>query len=386
MIRLSVLYENFDSYKMHFEKIKYNLNNFIQNLNFINNTAPIESNEFNEIGLVINLACTSILIKKNHKYFPPIPLIKTDIKQDFLSKPLIGLKDIDAALYMNATLQCLCNIKQFVKYFKYNPHLIEIVKNDINKEKLCSGFKLLIENLYPYELSKNYEIYKKNNPNKQIISQIDIFKKYYSPRNIKSIISKINPLFAGKDVKDIKDLVKFLLITLHEELNKAQQNQIDKASENIYMDETNKTFMFNNYVENFKRNYQSIISDLFIALECNLVQCSNCKIITYNYEIYFFLIFPLEKIIKYKSLNNIGFNSNVVDIYDCFEYYKKINFATGENAMYCDYCKHTCNSSMNTNLTTGAEILILILNHGEKNEFNVKLNFDQELNLYNYYI
>ena len=108
------------------------------------------------------------------------------------------------------------------------------------------------------------------------------------------------------------------------------------------------------------------------------------KVISYNYQIYFFLIFPLEKINKYKSINNIGFNSNTVDIYDCFDYYKKINFASGENAMYCDYCKHTCNSSMQTNLTTGPEILIIILNRGEKNEYNVKINFYQELNLYNY--
>ena len=31
---------------------------------------------------------------------------------------------------MNATLQCLCNIEKLVDYFKYNKHLIEIVRND----------------------------------------------------------------------------------------------------------------------------------------------------------------------------------------------------------------------------------------------------------------
>ena len=46
---------------------------------------------------------------------------------------------------MNATLQCLCNIEKFVDYFKYNPHLIEVVRNDIGKTQLCSSFKLLIE-------------------------------------------------------------------------------------------------------------------------------------------------------------------------------------------------------------------------------------------------
>ena len=76
-----------------------------------------------------------------------------EIKKDFNSKPLIGLENIGATCYMNATLQCLCNIDMFVNYFKYNERFFDIIKADINKEKLCSAFKLLIENLYHYKSS-----------------------------------------------------------------------------------------------------------------------------------------------------------------------------------------------------------------------------------------
>ena len=52
--------------------------------------------------------------------------------------------------------------------------------------------------------------------------------------------------------------------------------------------------------------------------------------------------------------------------------------------MYCKYCKRNCNSAICTVLTTGPEILILLFNKGEDNEFNVKINFCEQLNLFNY--
>ena len=57
---------------------------------------------------------------------------------------------------------------------------------------------------------------------------------------------------------------------------------------------------------------------------------------------------------------------------------------SGDNAMYCNYCKQTYNSYMNTTLTTGPEVLIIILNRGKGNEFKVKIDFYLELNLCNY--
>ena len=90
---------------------------------------------------------------------------------------------------------------------------------------------------------------------------------------------------------------------------------------------------------------------------------------------------------EYKIKNNIGFSNNqknnIIDIYDCLNYHIKTQLMVGDNATYCDYCKIICNSSFISLLTTGPEILIIILDR-RKDKFNIKLNFYQELNLYNY--
>ena len=248
---------------------------------------------------------------------------------------------------MNATLQCLCNILNFVNYFKYNKELAGIVKADKNKQKLCSAFKLLIENLYPYKLSKNYQKFLADNPN-VIKDEKAIQIKYYAPRNFKDNISRMNPLFKGIAANDAKDLVNFLLMTLHEELNPIKSQQVLADEGNIFQDQTNQALMFNSFYENFQKNYKSIISKLFYALNCNLTQCSNCSTITYNYQIYFFLIFPLEEVRKFKLKNNYSNNNgnylylnnnnptnNIVDIYDCFEFDRKLNYMMDDNSMYC---------------------------------------------------
>jgi len=373
----------------YLEKIKFNLDNFLRSLAFVKNVAPMITSNYIEVGFVIKLI--------GPPPQPDIPLVITDITKDFLRKPLIGFENIGATCYMNATLQCLCNIKTFAEFFKYSKHLKKIVKDDINQEKLCSAFKILLDDCYPIELSQNYQIYLSQNPNKPKYAGRDLSKKSYAPENFKETISRMNPLFEGVAANDAKDLVNFLIMTLHEETNTVHPSPIDNNPGNMSMDQTNQVAMFNKFFQNFAQNYRSVISDLFYALNCNITQCGNCQKISYNYQIYFFLIFPLEEVKKYKLQNNniqfmnYNFNNfnnnmvnNIVDIYDCFAYEQKINFMCGENAMYCNYCRQTCGSSMRTILTTGPKILIIILNRGKGNEFNVKINFYPEINLTNY--
>ena len=318
-------------------------------------------------------------------YCPPNPLNIKDIKQDFNSKPLMALENVGATCYMNATLQCLSNIKKFVEYFKYSKDLENIVKSDTNKEKLSSAFKLLIENLYPYKMSNNY-LRSAKDANQKVPGPIINVKNIYAPRNFKETISRMNPLFEGIAANDAKDLFNFIIMTLHEELNlgSQEQNLIDNNNDNIFQEQKNKELMFKNFMDSFKKTQKSIISELFYAANCNYTQCSVCKVITYNYQNYFFLIFPLEEVRKFKLMNNNGINknnNNIVDIYDCFKYDEKINTMDGENSIYCVYCKQTCSCNLQTKLVTGPEILIIILNRGKGNQFKVKINFGLNLNL-----
>ena len=142
--------------------------------------------------------------------------------------------------------------------------------------------------------------------------------------------------------------------------------------------------MFNNFANYFMATHKSIISDLFCGINCYIYKCGGCNIQTFNYQTYFFLGFPLEEVIKFKNNNQINNNNNEVSIEDCFNYDKKINIISGENSIYCNYCKSTCNSSMSTILTTVPQILIILLNRKKENEYTIKINYPEFMDLNNY--
>ena len=97
-------------------------------------------------------------------------------------------------------------------------------------------------------------------------------------------------------------------------------------------------------------------------------------------------IYALLLIFFYNNGFNYNFNNNIneVSIYDCFEYDRKVNIMSGENSMYCNYCKTNSTCFMSTYLVSGPEILILLLNRGNGIEFDVKINFEQVLDLSNF--
>jgi ubiquitin C-terminal hydrolase len=199
---------------------------------------------------------------------------------------------------------------------------------------------------------------------------------------------------------------------LHKELNKAQNQIITNTIPNI--DQTNQLLVFKLFINKFLSENHSIISALFYFTNRTSTKCLGCSQIKYNFETNFFLIFPLEEIRKniiklktneFQSLNQnlfyfnpmqykfnlLNFQNNInnlktININDCFDYNNKIECFTGDNAMYCNNCNIKCNSSYYTNIYSGPNILIIVLNRGKGKEFDVKLNFVEDLNLMNYIV
>jgi ubiquitin C-terminal hydrolase len=264
------------------------------------------------------------------------------IEEEFIYPPLIGLQNVGATCYMNATLQCFCQIKKLVNFFKYHHSINDIIKKIYNRdESLTYSFKYLVENLWPSENNK-YIISHYNSQNSN--------NKYFAPYKFKEKISNMNPLFSGVAANDSKDLVNFIIMTLHDELNKAPKKSLSDINR-FEVNQTNQLEILQNFIKCFANENQSIISDIFYGVNNTGTQCSGCNITKYNFQTYFFLIFPLEEVRKNKimqcqnqlmlmnqNMMNMNMNpflyqnflnmqnSNVVNIFDCFDYIKNLKY------------------------------------------------------------
>ena len=323
---------------------------------------------------------------------------------------------------MNAVLQCLCHIEKLVNYFKYDRFVIDVIQENIfkysnHKNLLTSSFKYLIESLWPtiYEFAEKYASTENSNGNPS-----------FSPIEFKNKISKMNPLFIGAQANDAKDLMNFIIMTLHEELNEFSAHDKNNNSkindDNLPVDFSNKKTTLINFAKNFIKENNSKICDLFYGINGSYIKCLNCNIIKYNFQIYFFLNFPLEEVRKFKinnnmnnfmnnncnnmnnnfniinnnfNMNNMNFNNNFnsffdfqnqksVTIYECFDYYQKIERMDGMNQMYCNNCKNNFNFLNQSFITTGPEIFIILLNRGKGIQYDIKLEFYESLDLGNY--
>ena len=273
---------------------------------------------------------------------------------------LAGLNNIGATCYMNATLQCLSNTKKLREYFL-------IRYNDQPNNTMSREFRKVLQNLW----DKKYH------------------KKAYSPNSFKEVLSKENPLFAGIQANDSKDLINFLIERFHQELNvvnNIMNNNISASPQ----DQTNESLMLSQFLKEFQQNFNSPISNLFYGLLETKSQCKGCKIIKYNFQIYSFLEFPLEQVnVYYYNMGKrplvLPNNTNPdVDLYECFEYNRKIDVMGGENQMWCNICNKLCDAFYSSLLYSAPNYLIINLNRGKGAVYKCNVNFPEQLNIINF--
>ena len=409
-------------YKLKFPMNQYQKNfnniNMIQNMNknlfqnsnqnqnpnkniYQNPNQNMNQNNNQNINQNNNQINTNNLIQKS----PTDIARKKDLKKDFPLPPLIGLKNVGATCYMNATLQCLSQIKKLTHYFKYHKHVENVIEKYKAKNENCltTSYKYLIENLWPSNPAYQKKEYCGKNSN----------NSYFSPEAFKIKISNMNELFKGVQANDAKDLINFIIMTLHSELNKNNKNQ--NTNLNFFIDQKNEISIFNAFLQNFMAENKSIISDIFYGVTHTIMKCTRCNFLKHNFELYFFLVFPLEEIRKYKlqqlinqnmnlsnqnmmyqnfdinqlfqqNLNKIQLlQNNKVNIFDCFDYNQKEENFCGENAMYCNDCNMQLPTIYQTLLYSAPEILILVLNRGAGIQFKIQIEFYEEINLSNYF-
>ena len=302
----------------------------------------------------------------------------------------IGLENVGGTFYMNATLQCLSKTIKLSNYFLdpknkekiFNNNTIRKNQNDL---ELSTSFYELIKNLWD----------KKNK------------KGVYSPNEFKEKIRKMNSLFQGYNSGDSKDLISFILTKLHQELNTIKNNSNTNKLDQLYY-KYDRNQMLNIFLEEYKRDNNSIVSNLFYGATESVSECLNCKKrnkaqglkskYKYNFQTINFILFPMEEIRKYRNNKFMQINANImtpnmmtdilsnnrVFIMDCFEYYQNPVLMNEDNKIYCDVCKKLCDSNYRTKIYFPPNIMILILDRGPGMKYKVGIDFLPSIDITQY--
>ena len=314
-------------------------------------------NEFNQKYAQINIINESLkrkneenenIIKELEKFIPIT----------------VGLDNIGATCYMNATLQSLSSVKELMGYCVKK----EFNSSETKTKEMSYEFCNVIKNLWDI---KNHG-------------------KSYAPYSFKETLSKKNPMFAGVAANDSKDLINFLLEVLHQELN-AGSNENFNTKLVSPIDQLDEKKMLDIFYKDMKERYQSVISNLFYGILETKSQCSVCKKYKHNFQVYSFLEFPLQQVNEFCFKNNLRLNYNGqgnpdIDLYECFRHYENVINMDGNNQIYCNICNKLCDSLYGTFLYTLPNYLILNLNRGKNAVYKCNVIFPQILNLTNFVI
>ena len=273
-----------------------NINNNINTINILNININNQAQMWNNMNTIIgqnNIIQSFQNNNQNNDDNIDNNNLKS-IKNGFPFPPKVGLCNIGSTCYMNATLQCFCQIEEFANYFKYDDYVNEvIVKIAYGEDKKCltESFKLLIEEIWPEK--DKYDQYK---------------KREFAPEEFRKKIADMSPLFEKMEANDAKDLVNFIIMTLHEELNQSLSgNNVNGMNNNLF-NKNQAELVFKNFYEEYERAFRSKISELFYAIMQTTTECLSCHDKQYNFQAYFFLVFPLEEVKKY-SISQICMNT-----------------------------------------------------------------------------
>ena len=198
----------------------------------------------------------------------------------------------------------------------------------------------------------------------------------------------MNPLFKGITANDSKDLILFIFQELHKELNMPNQDNINNDSaiinsNNQIQNQTNEKAEYKRFKIDYYSQNNSIIQSIFYGEQESFSCCHNCKVKIFNFNIFNFLIFPLEKVRLYLiSKKPNGFDK--VTLEDCFDQYISEEIMSGKNQMYCNYCHTNSNYSLYNKIYKHPNVMVIILNRGKGLEFEVEFGFARTIKINNY--
>ena len=258
-----------------------------------------------------------------------------------------GLVNLGDTSYLNAVLQLLGQIPEFVEFYinkKNEFYLNENKKiNDSIKNKPFSfvTYRLFLH-LYPENLN-DVEIYK--------------------PDSYLRILSHFNPIYSSNKRKNPNDLLIFILNKLDDEMK--YKNTI--VSNNVNYGNTNSS------------EEQTIISKVLRWEKITKQKCTQCNK-PQNNKLSFFNTFDLDISNTWK--NNTG-KKNEISINDCLDTY----MTEKETTFYCQNCQYYQKMLVQSKISSINKNIIFLLDRGDSinNELlNIKFKIEEKIDLSKY--
>ena len=391
-------YQNFSNNVNTTNNHCQNNNNYIQNNNgssnnnfTYSNCNNNQNNNYNQSNNNFSNNSTSTsntTNNPNNPYNTPIPPQKYYF-------PKKGLYNIGSTCYMNATLQCLLHVSELVAYFlnEYKNDYLNLMKKNKyveSKGNISEAFYNLVKgviddegnnnncsNINKFNVKTSLTKSKKGSQNGFWTGLFDFgssksssISTSYSPDSFKRTLGYYNSQFRRFEANDSKDLILYLLQTMHEELNYygdvvlnrnmlRQPNQFDRVETFIYF---NNTYNMRNF---------SIISNVFYGTYENTTICYECKNTLYNFQKFEFISFGLY-----------DYNRKSFNIYDGFKDNQKESYLRGDNQFYCCFCKRLCDAIITCKIIQPPNKLLINLDYGKNKKYQPsRIYFDENIDI-----
>lgn len=216
---------------------------------------------------------------------------------------VVGLSNLGNTCYFNSGTQCLLHSQPLIHIFLHTEW-----KNDLNRKnplgmkgELAEAFASLMKSVW----DKNA-------------------KRYVAPSDLKSVMGKNIPQFAGYDQQDSQELITFMLDGLHEDLNK---RVVKPQVEPVDGDGTNDEVISQKSWENFKMRNDSVIVDSFYGQFRSSLDCPNCKKKTVIFDSFNIISLPI-------SMPKLATKDLIFVPADFTQEYKKIKISVPPDASF----------------------------------------------------